>query len=254
MLITYPYRNNLSAYAAGFGGLEGRHTWNGPTSVPVEGFGSQELAEVTNDFNATVRALAENPVALPVAFDDYGRLRLVAHRREDEDFLRLSVYSTSAAVHADLERAGPLFIIRHGASVIRFLDEHSERILFVSVDPASCLRLIEFPAGLPQYFATMPPPRRADRREEGSGWGSGAAGEGPPPTGFVLDLSDDWVRVGLTVGAEELKARVDGLIAEQTRQWPTTMGWLRERTRSPSPQPRTQKDRNQTTRPSRART
>ena len=174
MLITYPYRNNLSAYAAGFVGLEGRHTWNGPTSVPVEGFGSQELAEVTNDFNATVRALAENPVALPVAFDDYGRLRLVAHRREDEDFLRLSVYSTSAAVHADLERAGPLFIIRHGASVIRFLDEHSERILFVSVDPASCLRLIEFPAGLPQYFATMPPPRRADRREEGSGWGSGA--------------------------------------------------------------------------------
>lgn len=133
--------------------------------MPVEGFGSQELAEVTNDFNATVRALAENPVALPVAFDDYGRLRLVAHRREDEDFLRLSVYSTSAAVHADLERAGPLFIIRHGASVIRFLDEHSERILFVSVDPASCLRLIEFPAGLPQYFATMPPPRRADRRE-----------------------------------------------------------------------------------------
>ena len=231
MLITYPYRNNLSAYAAGFVGLEGRHAWSGPTSVPVEGFGSQELAEVTNDFNATVRALAENPVALPVAFDDYGRLRLVAHRREDEDFLRLSVYSTSAAVHADLERAGPLFIIRHGASVIRFLDEHSERILFVSVDPASCLRLIEFPAGLPQYFATMPPPRRADRREEGSGWGSGAAGEGPPPTGFVLDLSDDWVRVGLTVGAEELKARVDGLIAEQTRQWPTTMGWLRERTR-----------------------
>ena len=127
--------------------------------------------------------------------------------------------------------AGPLFIIRHGASVIRFLDEHSERILFVSVDPASCLRPIEFPAGLPQYFGTMPPPRRADRREEGSGWGSGAAGEGPPPTGFVLDLSDDWVRVGLTVGAEELKARVDGLIAEQTRQWPTTMGWLRERTR-----------------------
>ena len=47
----------------------------------------------------------------------------------------------------------------------------------------------------------------------------------------MLDLSDDWVRVGLTVGAEELKARVDGLIAEQTRQWPTTMGWLRERTR-----------------------
>lgn len=99
------------------------------------------------------------------------------------------------------------------------------------MDPASCLRPSEFPVGLPQYFATMPPPRRADRREEGSGWGSGAAGEGPPPTGFVLDLSDDWVRVGLTVGAEELKARVDGLIAEQTRQWPTTMGWLRERTR-----------------------
>lgn len=49
---------------------------------------------------------------------------------------------------------------------------------------------------------------------EGSGWGSGAAGEGPPPTGFVLDLSDDWVRVGLTVGAEELKARVDGLIPD----------------------------------------
>ena len=26
MLITYPYHNNLSAYAAGFAGLEGRHT------------------------------------------------------------------------------------------------------------------------------------------------------------------------------------------------------------------------------------
>lgn len=200
--------------------------------LPSEGFGSQELAEVTDDFNATVRALAENPVALPVAFDDYGRLRLVAHRREDEDFLRLSVYSTSAAVHADLQQAGPLFIIRHGASVIRFLDEHSERILFVTVDPASCLRPIEFPASLPQYFATMPPPRRTDRREEDSAWGAGAApGEGAPPTGFVLDLSDDWVRVDLTVGAEALKTSVDGLIAEQTRQWPTTMGWLRERTR-----------------------
>lgn len=165
MLITYPYRNNLSAYAPGVVGMEGRHARNGLAAVPMEGFGSQELAEVTNDFNATVRALTENPIALPVAFDDYGRLRLVAHHREDEDFLRLSVYSTSAAVHADLERAGPLFIIRHGASVIRFLDEHSERILFVSVDPASCLRPIEFPAGLPQYFATMPPPRRAPRRE-----------------------------------------------------------------------------------------
>ena len=28
------------AYAAGFVGLEGRHAWNGPTSVPVEGFGT----------------------------------------------------------------------------------------------------------------------------------------------------------------------------------------------------------------------
>ena len=34
MLITYPYRNNLSAYAAGFVGLEGKHAWSGPTSAP----------------------------------------------------------------------------------------------------------------------------------------------------------------------------------------------------------------------------
>ena len=40
MLITYPYRNILSAYAAGFVGLEGRHAWNGSVSVPVEGFGT----------------------------------------------------------------------------------------------------------------------------------------------------------------------------------------------------------------------
>ena len=40
MLITYPYRNNLSAYAAGFAGLEGRHARNDPASVPMEGFGA----------------------------------------------------------------------------------------------------------------------------------------------------------------------------------------------------------------------
>ena len=30
--------DSLSAYAAGFIGLEGRHAWNGPASVPMEGF------------------------------------------------------------------------------------------------------------------------------------------------------------------------------------------------------------------------
>lgn len=40
MPITYPYRNILSAYAAGFVGLEGRHAWNGPASVSVEGLGT----------------------------------------------------------------------------------------------------------------------------------------------------------------------------------------------------------------------
>ena len=40
MLITYPYRNYLSAYAAGFVGLEGRHARNGLATVPMEGFGT----------------------------------------------------------------------------------------------------------------------------------------------------------------------------------------------------------------------
>jgi len=31
---------NLSAYAAGFADLEGRHARNGPASVPMEGFGA----------------------------------------------------------------------------------------------------------------------------------------------------------------------------------------------------------------------
>ena len=39
-LITYPYRNNLSAYAAGFVGMEGRHARNGLAAVPMEGFGT----------------------------------------------------------------------------------------------------------------------------------------------------------------------------------------------------------------------
>ena len=40
MPITYPYRNNLSAYTAGFVGMEGRHARNGLAAVPMEGFGT----------------------------------------------------------------------------------------------------------------------------------------------------------------------------------------------------------------------
>ena len=39
MLITYPYRNNLSAYAAGFVGMEGGNARNGLAAVPVGGSG-----------------------------------------------------------------------------------------------------------------------------------------------------------------------------------------------------------------------
>ncbi len=45
ILITYPYRNNLSAYAAGFVGLEGRHARNGLATVPLSvsgpGYGAE---------------------------------------------------------------------------------------------------------------------------------------------------------------------------------------------------------------------
>ncbi len=40
MLITYPYRNNLSAYAAGFVDMEGSDAREGLASVPAEGFGA----------------------------------------------------------------------------------------------------------------------------------------------------------------------------------------------------------------------
>ena len=40
MLITYPYRNNLSAYVAGFVDVEGSGTRDGLASVPAEGFGA----------------------------------------------------------------------------------------------------------------------------------------------------------------------------------------------------------------------
>ena len=40
MLVTYPYRNTLSAYVAGFVDVEGRHARNGLAAVPMEGFGT----------------------------------------------------------------------------------------------------------------------------------------------------------------------------------------------------------------------
>ena len=40
MLITYPYRNNLSAYVAGFDDVEGSGRRDSLTSVLVEGLGA----------------------------------------------------------------------------------------------------------------------------------------------------------------------------------------------------------------------
>ena len=53
MLITYPYRNNLSAYAAGFIGLEGGNARNGLAAVPVGGSGHGYGAEGGNDTAAS---------------------------------------------------------------------------------------------------------------------------------------------------------------------------------------------------------
>ena len=50
MLITYPYRNILSACAAGFVGLEGRHARPGPATVAAAGRG---LAGQRADTTAT---------------------------------------------------------------------------------------------------------------------------------------------------------------------------------------------------------
>ncbi len=40
MFITYPYRNNLSAYAAGLVGLVDREGEDGPAAVPVGDVGA----------------------------------------------------------------------------------------------------------------------------------------------------------------------------------------------------------------------
>ena len=53
MLITYPYRNNLSAYAAGFVGMEGGNARNGSTSVPVGVLGPGYGTEGGNDTTAS---------------------------------------------------------------------------------------------------------------------------------------------------------------------------------------------------------
>ena len=60
--------DNLSAYAAGFAGLEGRHAWNGPASVPMGASGpdkvpasAKKLAQhaIKHSFWAILPALGE---------------------------------------------------------------------------------------------------------------------------------------------------------------------------------------------------
>jgi len=203
--------------------------------APLQSLGSRILEAAHEDPADALEALAEEPVALPVAFDDDGVLRLIAWRADEDAKAELNIYSSAAAVLNDFAATGPLFIFRHGASLVDYVGRRTDLISSVAVDPvpggadrvvfpSELFALIRSDAGAATEKELGGPSRTSAPEQDG--------GPQPAPTGFALNLSGDWARIDLTVDNAERERWIHRLVKDRTRQLSDAGALLRQEMRA----------------------
>ena len=203
--------------------------------APLQSLGSRILEAAHEDPADALEALAEEPVALPVAFDDDGVLRLIAWRADEDAKAELNIYSSAAAVLNDFAATGPLFIFRHGASLVDYVGRRTDLISSVAVDPVpGGADRVVFPSEL---FALIRSDAEAATEKELGGPARTSAPEqdgGPrsAPTGFALNLSGDWARIDLTADNAERERWIHRLVKDRTRQLSDAGALLRQEMRA----------------------
>mgnify|MGYP000934840674 FL=1 len=203
--------------------------------APLQSLGSRILEAAHEDPADALEALAEEPVALPVAFDDDGVLRLIAWRADEDAKAELNIYSSAAAVLNDFAATGPLFIFRHGASLVDYVGRRTDLISSVAVDPVpGGADRVVFPSEL---FALIRSDAEAATEKELGGPARTSAPEqdgGPQsaPTGFTLNLSGDWARIDLTADNAERERWIHRLVKDRTRQLSDAGALLRQEMRA----------------------
>lgn len=203
--------------------------------VPLQSLGSQILEAAHEDPADALEALAEEPVALPVAFDDDGVLRLIAWRADEDAKAELSIYSSAAAVLNDFTATGPLFIFRHGASLVDYVGRRTDLISSVAVDPVpGGAERVVFPSEL--FALIRSDAEAATEKELGGPAQTGDperdGGPLPAPTGFALNLSGDWARIDLTADNAERERWIHRLVKDRTRQLSDAGALLRQEMRA----------------------
>ena len=203
--------------------------------APLQSLGSRILEAAHEDPADALEALAEEPVALPVAFDDDGVLRLIAWRADEDTKAELNIYSSAAAVLNDFAATGPLFIFRHGASLVDYVGRRTDLISSVAVDPVpGGADRVVFPSEL---FALIRSDTEAATEKELGGPSRTSTPEqdgGPQsaPTGFALNLSGDWARIDLTADNAERERWIHRLVKDRTRQLSDAGALLRQEMRA----------------------
>ena len=203
--------------------------------APLQSLGSRILEAAHEDPADALEALAEEPVALPVAFDDDGVLRLIAWRADEDAKAELSIYSSAAAVFNDFTATGPLFIFRHGASLVDYVGRRTDLISSVAVDPVpGGADRVVFPSEL--FALIRSDAEAATEKELGGPAQDGASDQdgGPQlaPTGFALNLSGDWARIDLTADNAERERWIHRLVKDRTRQLSDAGALLRQEMRA----------------------
>lgn len=203
--------------------------------APLQSLGSRILEAAHEDPADALEALAEEPVALPVAFDDDGVLRLIAWRADEDAKAELNIYSSAAAVLNDFAATGPLFIFRHGANLVDYVGRRTDLISSVAVDPVpGGTDRVVFPSEL---FALIRSDAEAATEKELGGPSRTSApersgGPRPTPTGFTLNLFGDWARIDLTADNAERERWIHRLVKDRTRQLSDAGALLRQEMRA----------------------
>lgn len=215
--------------------------------APLQSLGSRILEAAHEDPADALEALAEEPVALPVAFDDDGVLRLIAWHADEDAKAELNIYSSAAAVLNDFAATGPLFIFRHGASLVDYVGRRTDLISSVAVDPvpggadrvvfpSELFALIRSDAEAATEKELVGPARTSTPGQDGTPEQDGGPGQdgGPrsAPTGFTLNLSGDWARIDLTADNAERERWIHRLVKDRTRQLSDAGALLRQEMRA----------------------
>lgn len=209
--------------------------------APLQSLGSRILEAAHEDPADALEALAEEPVALPVAFDDDRVLRLIAWRADEDAKAELNIYSSAAAVLNDFAATGPLFIFRHGASLVDYVGRRTDLISSVAVDPvpggadrvvfpSELFALIRSDAEAATEKELVGPARTNTPGQDGTPEQDGEPR--PAPTGFTLNLSGDWARIDLTADNAERERWIHRLVKDRTRQLSDAGALLRQEMRA----------------------